>query len=96
MKEVDELVEWAAVLLCGDLTPCDFICNGCEYESMKELKKSLAKQILSHPSLALIREDKFGFDDVHGTCMAELNALNILIGDGWRKVIPLSEALKEV
>lgn len=86
--EVNELVEWVAdeILLSGKVTVVD-------YESCM----SLAKQILSHPDLALIDEEQSIPEERKPSYSPDIDKGQLsLIHNGWKKVIPLAEAIKEM
>ena len=98
MKEGGELVEWVAILVCEDggdtweLAPDEY----------KESYKKLAKQILSHPDLALIdrRElpdiPEFEYDDEEYIPYLQRGAINYTkMLTNYYHIIPLAEALKE-
>ena len=86
-KQVEELVEWVAKIVYGEE-------NYNYFEDLdtlswyKEKYHNKAKQILSHPDLALIDRDK-RYPDAHF-----VNGL-VLLGEKFR-VIPLAQALKEL
>lgn len=68
-KKVKELVEWVSSKIL-------------EYDGRKPIKYGvIAREILSHPGLALIDREAYGTNHY---------------GKNWHPVIPLAEAIKEV
>ncbi len=108
--DVNELIDWVAtgigVSLCASCGGVGSTCiNDCPAPTSDGLRQ-LAKQILSHPDLALIdRERKISHETCYDVNVEEpwrgeyqtafRNGQRHLIHLGYLPVIPLAEAIKE-
>ncbi len=104
MSKVDELVEWAAEIYWlssyRNWSAFDWDKLFAEASDLaKEHCRDFAKQILSHPDLALIDRSvvKGNFRYDYGECQhAAHHVVAKLLSHGWQNVIPLAEAIKEM
>lgn len=99
-KQVDELVEWVAKILWrreAGYTWTEDIVDSYEAKLAKESYGKLARQILSHPDLALIDRDaklpKVYNEKVYTETQKQ--TARAFVRAGWKPVTPLSETLKE-
>ena len=100
MDRVEELIEWVANTLMPYAKQLEEEFGSGNMDNVFKLSRELAKQILSHPDLALIdRErtppvtfpEKLDADYIK----AWEQGANDLTRGGWLPVIPLAEAIKE-